>query len=462
MDRGVRIPLIAAVIAFAVYWTNLSAPVSPDASSHVYLAYSWVRDGDADLSEFAAVGPPYTFRAHNVGDRLYASYTPGNALLITPLVLIASALGIAPASSLALGVVAKLMASLLVATSVAAVAGMMLRLVPGPVALFFTFLYAFGTANFSIASQVYLEHAGSIALIAAAFLVVIRRGPSRDGAVAGLLLGVAVVVRPTNLFIALAMLGFFIHRRRPSAFRYALWGTAPAAFLLTFNTIALGSPFASTRFFPEGGDLLQGLIGQLVSPNRGLLVYTPFLTLSLLAFADSWRQQDEPGWLIRYASIAFIASVALVSWYEEWWGGCSFGNRYLADLMPAYALGLAHAQRRGWLRRSWAWRSLAVAAGWSIFVHLMGAGIHYSQWQGLRFDPAPVFAATNCAGGLWAVYQGQLHYVAHVLANEPPPGMALEITGIASAAVIFARLRTGSSRPAPTAPLPAFGTGGGS
>lgn len=436
-----RIPLIAAGLAFVVYWANLSAPISPDASSHVYLAYSWVRDGDADLREFAGAAPPYDFRAHRVGDRLYASYTPGNALLITPLVVVANALGIAPPSFAALGVLPKVMASLLVALSVAAVAAMLLLLVPRTAALFLTFVYAFGTAAFSVVSQIYLEHAGSIALIALALLVVIRRGPSRDGAVAGLFLGLAVLVRPSNLFIALAVLLWFMHQRRGSAPRYLLWAAAPAVFLFTFNLITLGALWGSTRPLPGLGDPIVGLVGNLVSPSRGILAYTPIVALALVGFAAAWRSRDPIAPLLRYASIAFVASLVLVSWYEDWWGGCSFGNRYLADLMPAYALGFALAVRSGWLERAWARRAFAVATGWSVFVHLTGASVNYAQWRSWTgFDLTPVFTPTTCAEGLWRVERGQLHYVFHVLANELPPGALLALGALAVTAVVYARL----------------------
>jgi hypothetical protein len=79
-------------------------------------------------------------------------------------------------------------------------------------------------------------------------------------------------------------------------------------------------------------DLLTGVAGLLVSPTRGLLVFSPFLLLLLLAFRHLPRDRDE-----RRLTLAMIAGVViqlLLYAKTDWRSGLSWGPRYMTDLLP--------------------------------------------------------------------------------------------------------------------------------
>jgi hypothetical protein len=115
---------------------------------------------------------------------------------------------------------------------------------------------------------------------------------------------------------------------------------------------------------------LDGAAGLLVSPNRGLIVFSPVV---LVAFAGMWLARRGPmalgtGWWSIAAIVQFIAYAC----YSMWWGGHTYGPRYLVDILiplaPAAAIGV------GWVAAV-RWRRMAalLAVAWSMLVAATGA-----------------------------------------------------------------------------------------
>src|SRR4030095_8521599 len=78
--------------------------------------------------------------------------------------------------------------------------------------------------------------------------------------------------------------------------------------------------------------LLEGLGGILLSPGRGLFVYSPVLLCSFLGIALAWRDRGDP--LLRALSVGIFPTLLLYGKWINWWGGGSYGPRLLADLTP--------------------------------------------------------------------------------------------------------------------------------
>src|SRR5439155_1219603 len=108
--------------------------------------------------------------------------------------------------------------------------------------------------------------------------------------------GVAALIRPVEAFVA--ALGILRARRGGYALRYVLWGFPAAAFLATYYVLAFGGPRQSyaglTWSLPP-----PGWLGLLVSPSRGLFVYSPFLVFGVAGFAMAWRARDESARTVR-------------------------------------------------------------------------------------------------------------------------------------------------------------------
>lgn len=397
--------------------------MSGDASSHVYLAYSFITDGDAEIGECLAQPPSGQCLVWTFGPHQYAPYLPGNALLLTPLAAAANVLGVRPPSSLALGVLAKLQASLLVSASVAVLFVVLRRIVDRRAALLLTFAYAFGTFAFAIASQILWEHAASLLFISLSLLFSL--GSARTAHRAGIPVGLAVLVRPQNALFGLGVLAFLWLRRRQAVPGFLAWGAPSAAFLFVFDLVALGSPFATTRVWLWGTDPVEGAIGMFLSPSRGLLVYGPFLLVAIASLANAWRRREpvdvaepvrERILLLRIMGIVLAANVILFAMHEEWWGGWAYGNRYLGDLAPVYLLAIAHVWSR-WLSRPWARTAFAAAVAWSVLLQALGAAYQYFYWHGRHWDATPDI--TRTPERLWSWTEAQWEWMLFRLVNDP-------------------------------------------
>lgn len=95
-----------------------------------------------------------------------------------------------------------------------------------------------------------------------------------------------------------------------------------------------------------------GAAGLLVSPNRGLITFSPVVLVALAGLFLAWKQPSLLG--ERWWGTAAIVQFACYSWYSMWWGGHTFGPRYLVDvlipLVPAAALGVEWVSVRRWRR----------------------------------------------------------------------------------------------------------------
>jgi hypothetical protein len=113
-----------------------------------------------------------------------------------------------------------------------------------------------------------------------------------------------------------------------------------------------------------------GASGLLVSPNRGILIFSPIVLLVLAGVRRSLSgpQDLRLGWLLAASAVQF----AVYGSYSVWWGGFTFGPRYVLDLLvpltPAAAFGVEAALSQLWSR----WFSAGLLA-WSVVVAATGA-----------------------------------------------------------------------------------------
>ncbi len=337
-------------------------------------------------------------------------------------------------------VMEKLAASLVAALSV----GLFYRLLAGRLAArdatLLTVAYALGTGTWPISSQALWQHGagellaviallgiekvaagaegrrreGSGAPVAGAVAEMGKDAGTRGALVAGLACGLMVANRPPDGFLALALLGGLAavaSRRAALAAVAMLAAVAPVAWynLHFFGRLAggyaimgLAGPHSFYRH-PLGA----GVLGLLVSPAKGLLLFSPFLAFVPLAAWSAPRR-----WLAAWVA-AGVGGQVLFYAVTDWRGGACYGPRFLTDAMPlavwllAPALPLMSARARALL-------VAAVAA--SVVVQAVGAFCYPSGRSDDRYFPASlphgiipaaVWSPANYApwvearGGLW-------------------------------------------------------------
>lgn len=121
-------------------------------------------------------------------------------------------------------------------------------------------------------------------------------------------------------------------------------GLAPwIAFLFWYNHFRFGSIWeagyslwaAQRNLENFTNPLLSGLVGELVSPGKGVLVYCPILLLALAGCRTFLRSQRSLGYCLILASVAYLMFFAK---YRAWHGDNAWGPRYLAFLIPFWML----------------------------------------------------------------------------------------------------------------------------
>lgn len=205
-----------------------------------------------------------------------------------------------------------------------------------------TAVFALATPLPTSASQALWTFTGELpCLTLALYLLLGRSAP----ALAGAAMGMAFFCRPTALLVG-GVLGLALAAKdRRAALRYA-GALAVVVGLVSCAQLALyGHPLGAYGRGNTGPDALnrslaEGLLGVLVSPSRGLLVFFPYVALLPLGLYAVLRRRDSElgAWWTASAAIVLL-SVLVTASYAKWWGGHSLGPRLMTEAAPFLALG---------------------------------------------------------------------------------------------------------------------------
>jgi hypothetical protein len=234
-------------------------------------------------------------------------------------------------------VMEKLTASFLAALSASLLYLLLRRRATAPIALLLTLAYAFGTTTWVISSQALWQQGMAEVLVIGALLLLTAPCTVPRALAAGLLLGLIAGNRPPDVILAAALgaYGLFWAGRRRAPLLAAA-AALPMVVVLLYNLRVAGSVeggygvIGHASFFRH--ELLPGVGGLLVSPTRGLLVFSPFLLFLVLAWRHSPRSREERG-LTLAMCIGVVIQIVLYA-KADWRGGLSWGPRYMTDLLP--------------------------------------------------------------------------------------------------------------------------------
>lgn len=279
-------------------------------------------------------------------------------------------------------VIAKLSASIAVSVAVVLSYRLALVFVTPALAALVAIGFGLGTSLWPVASQTLSQHDLVLpALTLALWIAATPAIESRSGALAfSAALGVAVAARFQAAPAVLVLLLFAAYRRGGKE----LWSFAPFAGIVGVVVVAnivwfghpLGGVAALERLHPEvhavAGSFNSrpwaALGGLLVSPSRGLLVFSPVVLVAALGIGAAIRTGGVPLWSLAAAA----AQTLLYSFYSVWWGGHAYGPRYMLDvlplLLPAASLGVVVVRSRRALRIVG-----SAALLWSIAIAATGA-----------------------------------------------------------------------------------------
>jgi hypothetical protein len=258
-------------------------------------------------------------------------------------------------------------------------------------------VFAFGTNTWMISSQALWQHGTGELLIALALLLVLGRASPMRTALLGVVLVLVAANRPPDVPIAGAFILFIIWSRRRNALWLLAGAAIPLAALLYYNLNVIGHVAGGYALGKAPGEIFfrwdwSGIPALLVSPTRGLLIFTPFLIFVPVGLIQRLR---TPGtkWLAVALSLAAAVQIVVYS-QTDWRAGVSWGPRYLTDLLPIFVWLLAPAPL---LLRPRARGLLIMAMVASVGVQVVGAFWYTTKSDELIYagNPSSMRAAWN-------------------------------------------------------------------
>lgn len=257
--------------------------------------------------------------------------------------------------------------------------------------------FAFGTNTWMTSSQALWQHGtGELLIVTALLLVVANASPARTAAL-GAVCVLMAANRPPDALIAGAFVLFIVWSRRRNALWLLAGAAVPLAALLHYDLNFIGHVAGGYALGKAPNEIFfrrdwSGALGLLVSPTRGLLVFTPFLIFVPVGLIQRLREPSSK-WLA--VALSFAAVVQLLVYSQtDWRAGVSWGPRYLTDLLPILVWMLAPAPL---VLRPVARGLLVLAMAASVVVQTIGAFWYTTKSDELIYagNPASMRAAWN-------------------------------------------------------------------
>ena len=369
-------PLSAAALGLVLFVALVAngRPIgSGDARPTERVAASLVHEGNVDLDEYPDVEEPF---ARQIGPHRVSIYPIGSALLAAPVFAAARAAFALDETGLALA--GKWAASLFSAAAAALLYLALGRRRPHREAMWTAVVLALGTSVWST-SQALWQHPAAVLSLCAALLCMVRaEADERWAGRAGLPLSFAVAARYADIALV-SVLAIGIAVRWPRrVLSLVAWAAPVAALVLAYHWAYFGSPLRqglAPRFSAPWG---EGHLGLVLSPGKGLFVFTPIAIIAVAGLVRALRYDDRV--LALTCGAAVLAHWLFVGRWAEWHGGESWGPRLMTDAMPLLLLFLPDGYDLA--------PRLTVGLGaLSVAVQALGAFAYDYRWERLRQRP---------------------------------------------------------------------------
>ena len=186
-------------------------------------------------------------------------------------------------------------------------------------------------------------------------------------AYAGATVALAYMFRPTNAVAVVAVTAYVLFCYRPQFIRYLLFAAPFAVLFLGWNYMLYQSWVSSYGAVSRLGlhdQFIPAMIGNWVSPSRGLLIYCPLFLFSFIGF---WEHRSIG--LAKMIVLLIFGHWLVISLYRHWWAGHSYGPRFFSDMIPMFCYGLILYLKNNPLKKPLAKAGFIVLLGFGLFVH---------------------------------------------------------------------------------------------
>jgi len=355
---------VAAGIFIVVLFSHFLSRnlTSGDSAYSIHTAMSIIKDGNIDLDEYEEVIKARTNHLHTVkqlNGHYYYAYPVGAPVLSIPIVFLVNEvlppllnsfpsvekyirnrvnLQSGPIVSESIhSLVEVLIASIWIALTACCLYFITIPILGTRTSLFVIFIFAFCTSAWSSASRALWPHGPSMFMLALTLLIIIRseKKPFLIW-LASIPLAFSYIIRPTNIISVIVFTVFVFFRYRKFFWRYFLGLVTLLGIYFVFSYKTYGALISPTYMnqgvMPEP-NFVEGLLGVLFSPSRGLFIFSPiFLFIFFGVFLKIKKKQFTTH--DNYLLAILICHWLMIGMFPRWWGVWSFGPRYFSDIIP--------------------------------------------------------------------------------------------------------------------------------
>ena len=391
LDLGIATMLL--VLMFVIYFGIQDTIAITDSMWTVHVAMSMVKEGDIDLDEYTEIiARRNNFGVLQLDGHLHYFFPWGTPFMAVPFVFAADVFA-ERVQSMSLyehlkttydSVVQRIelsIASLIGALTCVVVYFTGRLFLSRGQSLLLVFIAAFCTSVWSTTSRGLWQHGPSILMLSTA-LYLILAAEKKPWLVqfASIPLAYSWVIRPTNS-ISIAILSIYVLIRFRKYFvQYVLWAMLIAIPALVFNFSVYGSilpPYFRPGRVGSSGTFWEALAGNLVSPARGLLVYSPIFLFVIYGVVLKLKNSEFRLLDTFLLGAIFFHWLIISASREGWWAGHSYGPRLFSDVIPYLLYFLIPTIRQFappiTVRKATVLVLFTLFAGFSFFTHFRGA-----------------------------------------------------------------------------------------
>ncbi len=154
-------------------------------------------------------------------------------------------------------------------------------------------------------------------------------------------LSLAYFIRPTAAVLVAGFGAYVVFHHRDRFWKWAALAVVSAAPFLLYNLDVYGAPlspyYTKQPMLPleltSIGRFLTAFAGQVVSPSRGLFIFSPFLVFSVAGLWMAIRKRWQAP-LVYYLAAMLALHWIAISLFADWTAGSCFGPRYFSDVIP--------------------------------------------------------------------------------------------------------------------------------
>lgn len=197
--------------------------------------------------------------------------------------------------------------------------------------------YALGTTQLTISAATLWQHGPTVLFLSLGLLFLVKGQEDNPRYLdfSALPLAFLPLMRPQAALFYLAALAtvFLLQPKRIP--RFILFSLPGLASFLCIHWGLYHSLLGGSGYQAEAGHfttpLHQGVSGLLFSPNRGLLVFSPFLILGLIGGGILWAKRSV--WAVSFGTAACLFFLVHAKWVA-WHGGYCVAPRFTSELIP--------------------------------------------------------------------------------------------------------------------------------